>query len=108
MNAAVAAKIPQRELAKKNRTSGPSSSTIFSSGCMGGLADVSAGRFDRESITRSLLHAGDRGGEIARHERLEILDPLADPDEMHRHPEFFRDRHQNAAARRAVEPGHHQ
>src|ERR1700694_3670472 len=106
MNAAVAAKMPQRELAMKNSIRGPSSSTSLSAGWMGGLADACTEWFDIVSSPNSPLHAGDRGGEIARHERLEIVDPLPDPDEMHRQPKSFRDRHQNAAARRAVELGH--
>ena len=59
-----------------------------------------------DSSPNSRFHAGDRGGEIPRHERLEVVDPLADPDAMHRQPKSFRDRHQDAAARRAVELGH--
>src|SRR6266568_8800258 len=108
MNAAVAAKMPQREFATKNRTSGPRSSPSLSSGWMGGLADAFTEWFDIVSSPISPLHAGDGGGEIARHERLEIIDPLADSDAMHRQPKSFRDRHQDAAARRAVELGHHE
>src|SRR6185312_2417641 len=38
----------------------------------------------------------------------EILDALADADEMHRKPVLFRQRHQDAATRGAVELSHHQ
>ena len=51
---------------------------------------------------------GDRAGEIGRRERLEIVDAFADADEMHRQAEFPGDRDEDAAARRAVELGHHQ
>src|SRR5262249_18394048 len=106
MKVAVATKIPERALARKNSSSGPSSRVILSAGWIFGLADASAGRFEIDSIPCSLLQAGDRGGKIARDERLEIVYSLADPDEMHWQPESFGDRHQNAAARRAVELGH--
>src|SRR6266568_5788259 len=109
MNAAVAAKMPQREFATKNRTSGPRSSPSLSSGWIGGfLTDACTKWFDIDCFPSSPLHAGDGSGEIARHEWLEIIDPLADSDAMHRQPKSFRDRHQDAAARRAVELGHHE
>ena len=38
----------------------------------------------------------------------EVVDALADADEMHRQGEFVGDRDQNAAARGAVELGHHE
>ena len=50
----------------------------------------------------------DRLREIARGERREVVDPLADTDEMHRQSVFFRQRHQNAAPRGSVELGHHE
>src|SRR5216684_1766551 len=108
MNAAVAAKMPQRELATKNRISGPRSSPSLSSGWMGGFAGACIDAFPMDFSPNSRLHARDGGGEITRHERLEVVDPLADPDAMYRQPKSFRDRHQDAAERRAVELGHHE
>ena len=52
------------------------------------------------------IRAGDGAGKIARRERRQIVDALADADEVHRHGELRRDRDENAAARGAVELGH--
>src|SRR5260370_33963785 len=99
MNAAVAAKMPQREFATKNRISGPRSSPSLSSGWMGGFAGACIDAFPMDFSPSSRLHAGDRGGEIARHERLEGGDPLADPAAMHPQAKTFRDPHPDAPAR---------
>src|SRR6476646_1871546 len=55
-----------------------------------------------------LLDTCDRVGKIPRGERREILDAFADADEVHRQFEFLRQRHQDAAARGAVELRHHE
>ena len=54
------------------------------------------------------LQPHHRPREIARGERRQIVDALADADEMHRQAELGGDRHQDAAARGAVELGHDQ
>src|SRR5450631_4049360 len=100
MKAPVAAKIPKRELTAKNSTSGPRSSTSLSTGlsCF----------FSAMVAFISGIQPNDGPCEIACSEGAEILDALADADEMHGQPELGGDRHQNAAVRGAVELGHHQ
>ena len=53
-----------------------------------------------------VIEPGDGAGEIARRKRRQIVDALADADEVHRNLEFRRQRDQDAAARGAVELGH--
>ena len=129
MNTAVATKMPARgpvasaagrigvsqgansaglELAKKNSTSGPRSSASLSQGLS--VAVFVLGHWlpncepvDEPSVIGS---PGDGAGEILGREGREIVDALADADEMHRQREFPRDGHENAAARGAVELGH--
>src|SRR4051794_40190955 len=56
------------------------------------------------SLSR-LVEPRNGAGERARRERLEVLDALADADEVHRQPEFLRQRDEDAAAGGAVELG---
>src|SRR5580700_1723825 len=98
MNTPVPVKIPQRALAAKNKTSGPSSSASFRSGLSCRFSFIGA-RF-------SSRQARNGAGEITRGERLQIVNPFADADEMHRQAESRRDGDQDATARGAVELGH--
>src|SRR5438552_4692907 len=59
-------------------------------------------------ITPCSGHASDRPGEFACGKRFEVVDLLADADEIDRQSVLGGDRHQNTAARRAVQLGHHQ
>src|SRR5882724_2295506 len=95
MKAPVATNRWNLALATKNTSSGPSSVTSLNSGC-GWVLSISA------------FYPGNGLRKIARGERREIVDAFADADEVHRQFEFLRQRHQNAAARGAVEFGHHQ
>src|ERR1700753_900463 len=95
MNAPVATNSWNLALATKKTTSGTSWGASLNSGCGWGLF-------------MSAFNPCDRLCEIPRGERREIVDPLANTDEMHRQFVFFGQRHQNAAARGAVELGHHQ
>src|ERR1700738_5623979 len=95
MNAPVATNRWNLALAIKKTTSGPSSVASLNSGC-GVVLSISA------------FNPCDRLREIARGERREIVDTLADADEVHRQFVFFGECHQDAAARGAVELGHHQ
>src|SRR5438045_2749462 len=124
-------------LATKNTSSGPSSVTSLNSGC-GWVLSISypvlpsspakAGDpvFRGASIQnrrrrrtgcpafaghdkRNLrLNSSNRLRKIPRGEGCEIVDAFTDADKVHRQFEFLRQRHQNAAARGAVELGHHQ
>src|SRR3546814_17541746 len=58
--------------------------------------------------TLSDLDPRDDPRHLVRIERPEILDRLAHADRVDRQPELLRRRHQHAAARGAVELGHHQ
>ena len=97
----------------KNSASGPSSSANLSDRierlARRGGRGFGHGRF---MVVRrhaaSLLDPRDRLGEVARGEGLEIVDALADADEMDGQRELVGDRDENAAARRAVELGHHE
>src|ERR1039458_7020557 len=100
MKAPVAAKMPNFELAAKNSTSGPMSSTSLRMGLSCFLSAI--------IIFNSRIQPNYGAREIARGERAEILDALTDADEMHRQAEAGGDRHQDAAARGAVELGHDQ
>src|SRR6478752_8879836 len=82
-------------LAAKNTSSGPSSVASLNSGCGCVLSILT-------------LYSSNSLGEIACGERREIVDAFTDADEMHRQFEFLRQRDQDAAARGAVEFGHHQ
>src|SRR5579863_4543221 len=53
-----------------------------------------------------LLYPRDRLCKIPRGESCEIVDALADPDEVYRQPVLFRQRHQDAAPRGTVELCH--
>src|SRR5882762_6769511 len=94
MKAPVATNRLPLALATKNTSSGPSSVASLNSGC-GWVLSILA--FD----------SCDRVGEIPRGERRQVVDTLADADEVHRQFELLRQCHQNAAARGAVELGHH-
>src|SRR5687768_15449014 len=48
-----------------------------------------------------------RAGEVVRVERAQVLEPLADPDELDRHAELLCDGERDAALRRAVELREH-
>src|SRR6185295_884248 len=95
MKAPVATNRLNLAFATKNTSSGPSSVASLNSGC-GWVLSILA--FD----------SCNRVGEIPRGERREIVDALADADEVHRQFEFLRQRHQNAAARGTVEFRHHE
>src|SRR6056297_1881612 len=60
----------------------------------------------RTTSNTLLGNSRDRLREIARGKRIEIVDALADADIMHRQGELVGQRHEDAAARRAVELGH--
>src|SRR6201999_3462120 len=94
MNAPVATNRLALALAKKKISSGPSSVASLNSGC---------GCF----LSMSAFNPCNRLCEIPRGEGCEILDPLADADKVHRQFVLFRQRHQDAAARGAVEFCHH-
>src|SRR5690349_11650269 len=95
MKAPVATNRLNFALATKNTSSGPSSVASLNIGC---------GWF----LSMLTFNSCDRVGEIARGERREIVDAFADANEVHRQLEFLRQRHQDAAARGAVELRHHQ
>src|ERR1700722_13856353 len=83
----------------------------WSIGCPAGVYP----RLDRGRGVRLLMWGADSPrnprdgrGKILRGERAEILDTLADADEVHGYAVLRRDCHQDAAARGAVELGHHQ
>src|SRR3954469_24972939 len=93
MNAPVATNSWNFALATKKTSSGPSSVASLNSGC--GTA-----------LFMSAFNPCNRLREIPRGERRQIIDALADTNEMHRKLVFFGQRHQNAAARGAVEFPH--
>src|SRR3954453_22676923 len=95
MKAPVATNKLNFALAMKNTSNGPSSVASLNKGC-GWVLSILA------------LNSRNGLGEIASGERREVIDAFADADEVHRQFELFRQRHQNAAARGAVEFGHHQ
>src|ERR1700756_3688246 len=106
MKAAVAGKMPKRLLAKMKITSGPRSSASLTSGLSLGFPGIVMLHPWRRRA--SCGGPRDRGGEILRREGAEIVDAFADADEVHRDAVLGGDRHQDAAARGAVELGHHQ
>src|SRR5580692_1854994 len=65
---------------------------------------VSAGH-DKRNLC---VYPCDRVGKVARGERREVIDALADADKVHRQFVFLRQRHQDAAARGAVQFCHHE
>src|SRR5580704_12879869 len=95
MNAPVATNKWNFRLTTKKTTNGPSSVVSLNSGC---------------GVVLSMLafNPCDSLREIPRGERRQIVDTLADADEMHRQSMLLRQRDQNAAARRAVEFRHHE
>src|SRR5512133_1539300 len=95
MKAPVATNRLKLALATKNTMSGPSSVASLNTGC-GWVLSMLA------------FNSCNRVREIPRGERREIVDAFADADEVHRQFELLRQRHQNAAARGAVELRHHQ
>src|SRR5882757_8251293 len=95
MKAPVATNRLNLALATKKIISGPSSVASLNSGC--GVV-----------LFMSAFNPCNRLREIPRGERREVVDALADADEMHRQFVLFRQRHQDAAARGAVELGHDQ
>src|SRR5580700_5482155 len=114
MKVAVATKMSNRELAKKNSSSGPRSRASLRNGLsfcgsvvmatLSWTAWCSAAR----PRTQSGIQPDDGAGEIVGREWRQILDALADADEVHRHGEFLGDGDENAAAGGAVELGHDQ
>src|SRR5262249_59585719 len=101
--------MPAAALTPKNTSSGPSSMASFAASaapdstpwvCARGLASGGCG------IAR--VQTGDGAGEVLRVEGLQIVNAFADADGIDRQTEPLGDGHQNAAARRAVELGHHQ
>src|ERR1700722_12921777 len=95
MKAPVATNRLNLALAMKKIISGPSSVASLNRGC-GVVLSISA------------FNPCDRLGEIPRGEGGEIVDALADADEVHRQFVFVGQRDQYAAARGAVEFRHHQ
>src|SRR3954464_7411668 len=95
MKAPVATNRLNLAFATKNTSSGPSSVASLNIGCGWGLSMLA-------------FNSCNRVGEIPRGERREILDAFTDADEVHRQFEFLRQRHQDAAARGAVELRHHE
>src|ERR1700726_3401837 len=93
MKAPVATNRWNLALATKKTTSGPSSVASLNSGC-GAVLSMSA------------FNPCDRLREIPCGEGCEIVDALADADEVHRQLVFFGQRHQDAAARGAAEFWH--
>src|ERR1700710_2878138 len=90
MKAPVATNRLNLALATKKIISGPSSVASLNSGC--GMV-----------LFMSAFNPCNCLGEIPRRERRKVVDALADADEMHRQLVPFRQRHQDAAARGAVE-----
>src|SRR6478735_7940325 len=113
MKAPVAANRLNFELAIKNTSSGPSSVASLNSGC-GWVLSIScpvlpsSPAFAGHDKKKLRLYPCNGLRKIARGERRQIVDAFADADEMHRQFEFLRERHQNAAARGAVELRHHE
>src|SRR3984885_3199798 len=95
MNAPVATNKLALALAKKKISSGPSSVASLNSGC---------GCF----LSMSAFNPCNRLRKVPRGEWREIVDPLADANKMHRQFVFLGQRHQDAAARGAVEFCHHE
>src|ERR1700722_8322616 len=115
MNAPVATNRWNLALAIKNTTSGPSSVASLNSGCGVALSITYVTCYCRHRPpTRGARQENlrfdpcDRLREIPCGERREIVDALADTDETHRQFVFFSERHQDAAARGAVEFCHHE
>src|ERR1700722_10038880 len=107
MKVAVATKMSKRELAKKNSTSGPRSRASLRIGLSWGLGVMSGVCVARRALFHNSRFEPNQGaGKFMRRERRQIVDPLADADEMHRHFEPLGDGDQNAAAGGAVELGH--
>src|SRR3984957_20407741 len=114
MNAPVATNRWNFALATKNTISGPSSVAILNKGC-GVVLSIFSLRFPGHDLIRKpapafrdhvLFNPCDRLGKIPRSERRQIVDALADADEVHRQSMFLGERHQDAAARGPVEFGH--
>src|SRR6187455_3313822 len=97
--------MPSLAFTRKNSTSGPRSRASLSSGLSWAFSVMD--NVYRAGLSLS-FHPGNRPGEIARGERRQILDALANADEMHGQAKPCGERHQDAAARGAVELGHHQ
>src|SRR5258707_9600021 len=93
MNAPVATNRLNLALATKKTINGPSSVASLNSGC-GVVLSISA------------FNPRNRLGKIPRGEGCEIVDALADADEVYRQFMLFGQRHQDAAPRGAVELCH--
>src|SRR5580704_16469175 len=107
MKVAVATKMSKRELAKKNSTSGPRSRASLRIGLSWGLGVMSGVCVARRAPFHNSRFEPDQGaGKFVRRERRQIVDALADADEMYRHFKLLGDGDQNAAAGGAVELGH--
>src|ERR1700688_1251182 len=92
MNAPVATNRWNFALATKNTMSGPSSVAILNRGCGVVLSIFSLRFFGHDLIRKpvptfrdhALFNSCDRPGKIPRGERRQIVDALADADEVHR------------------------
>src|SRR5215210_4764528 len=71
-----------------------------------GSRECTAGR-RRGARRRSLARLDERGGEVVGIERAQVLERLADADQLHRDAELGGDRQRDAALRRAVELREH-
>src|SRR5260370_10744252 len=110
MNAPVAAKMPKRELAAKNISSGPRSSTSLRAGLSFGLlvmrwdlarsSGLVIGSIAAVGLGLSRFHPRNGPRKILRLEPREIVDAFADPDEMHRQGGPVRKRAQDSASDR--------
>src|SRR6476620_9198227 len=101
--------MPAAALTPKNTSSGPSSMASLAASaapdsgrcvCAPGAASGGCGI--------ACVQTGDGPCEVLGVEGLQIVDPFADADGIHRQTEALGDCRKNAAPRRAVELGHHQ
>src|SRR5579872_2968149 len=102
INAPVATNRLNLAFATKKTSKGPNSVASLNSGC-GWVLSITHSRF---LFDASCVDPRDRLGKITGGEGREIVDPLADADEMHRQFVFLRQRHQDSAARGAIELCH--
>src|SRR5512139_2167043 len=91
--------MPNFEFAAKNKTSGPISSTSFSTGLS---------CFFFADMTSSISEPYHGARKIARGEWCEIIHTFADTDKVHRQSESCGNGYKDSTARGAVELGHHQ
>src|ERR1700758_1134802 len=93
MKVAVAVKMPKRELAKKNNSSGPRSSASlrYRLGCRGLAVICGVVCSATRRRTQSGIQPDQGAAEIVRRERCQIVNAFAQADEMHRHFELLGD-----------------